>query len=156
MERRSDMDPITIILTALVTGAAAGLKPTAERVVKDAYDGIKGLIKKKYPGVSIDTLEGDTTSVKRQDVVREDLEKNGAGGDTELLLQARAVIDAVRQYAPDAALSVGVDISKLKALSLRVDDIVVAKGTGVRIADSEFSGNVDVSHIRVGDDDSKP
>lgn len=147
------MDPITIILTALVTGAAAGLKPTAERVVKDAYDGIKGLIKKKYPGVSIDTLEGDTSSVKRQDVVREDLEKHGAGGDAELLLHAKAVIDAVRQHAPEVATSVGLDISKLKALSLRVDDIVVAKGTGVRIAESEFSGNVDVSHIRVGDDD---
>jgi hypothetical protein len=31
------MDPVTIIVGALVAGAAAGLKPTVEQAVKDAY-----------------------------------------------------------------------------------------------------------------------
>jgi hypothetical protein len=38
------MDPITIIVTALALGAAAGLKPTAEQAVQDAYAGVKRLI----------------------------------------------------------------------------------------------------------------
>ena len=38
------MDPITIIVTALALGAAAGLKPTAEQAVKVAYAGLKKLI----------------------------------------------------------------------------------------------------------------
>ena len=37
------MDPVTIIVTALALGAAAGLKPVAEQAVKDAYAGIKTL-----------------------------------------------------------------------------------------------------------------
>jgi hypothetical protein len=149
------MDPITIILTALVTGAAAGLKPTAETVVKDAYEAIKGLIKRKYPGVSVDNLEGDVASKNRQNVVREDLEKHGAGADGELLAQAKAVIEAVRQYAPDDARSVGVDISQLKAASLTVEDVEVDKGTGVKIEGSDVAGDVKVSHVRAGGDRTK-
>jgi hypothetical protein len=38
------MDPINIIFMALVTSAAAALKPTTEQTVKDAYTGIKHLI----------------------------------------------------------------------------------------------------------------
>jgi hypothetical protein len=31
------MDPISIIVSALASGAAAGLKPTAEKAIKEAY-----------------------------------------------------------------------------------------------------------------------
>ena len=149
------MDPITIILTALVTGAAAGLKPTVEQVVKDAYAGIKGLIKQKYPRVSVDTLEDDPTSEARKGVVLEDLQKVKAGEDSELLLMAQAVLEAVRQHAPEAAQAVGVSIEELQAQSLRVRDIVVASGTGVRVAKSTIGGDVDISGVRVGDGGSK-
>jgi hypothetical protein len=149
------MDPITIILTALVTGAAAGLKPTVEQVVKDAYGGIKALIKQKYPRVSVDNLEHDPTSEARKGVVLEDLQKVKAGEDPELLLMAQAVLEAVRQHAPEAARAVGVSIEELQAQSLRVRDIVVASGTGVRIAKSTIGGDVDISGVRVGDGGSK-
>lgn len=145
------MDPITIILTALVTGAAAGLKPTVEQVVKDAYAGIKGLIKQKYPRVSVDNLEDDPTSEARKGVVLEDLQKVKAGEDSELLLMAQAVLEAVRQHAPEAAQAVGVSIEELQAQSLRVRDIIVASGTGVRVAKSTIGGDVDISGVRVGD-----
>jgi hypothetical protein len=149
------MDPITIILTALVTGAAAGLKPTAEQVVKDAYSGFKTFIKSKYTRVSVDNLEADPASEARKRVVREDLEKANAGNDAELLLQAKAVLDAVREHAPAAAREVGVDIADLKAQSLRVVNIIVQTGTGVSIRDTEVSGPVDVSDVRVGGGSSK-
>ena len=42
------MDPISIIITALALGAAAGLKPTAEIAIKDAYAGLKKIIQDKY------------------------------------------------------------------------------------------------------------
>ena len=45
------MDFINIIVSALASGAAAGLKPTAEKIVKEAYSGLKGMIKKKYNNV---------------------------------------------------------------------------------------------------------
>jgi hypothetical protein len=42
------MDPITVIVTALATGAAAAAKETASEVIKDAYHGLKALIQRKF------------------------------------------------------------------------------------------------------------
>jgi hypothetical protein len=144
------MDPITIILTALVAGAGAGLKPTAEQVVKDAYDGIKTLIKRKYARVSIENLEGDPASEARKSVVKEDLEKANAGDDPELLLRAKAVLDAVREHAASSAREVGVDIEQLEAQSLHIEDIVVESGTGVSIRKTKTAGPVTVVGVQRG------
>ena len=38
------MDPVSLIVTALATGAAAALKDTAGEAVKDAYSGLKSLL----------------------------------------------------------------------------------------------------------------
>ncbi len=73
------MDPISIIVTALVAGAATALKPMTEQAIKDAYAGIKGLIQRKYGRVDVGMLETDPTSKARQAVVKEDLEKTVAG-----------------------------------------------------------------------------
>jgi hypothetical protein len=51
------MDPVTLIVAALAAGAAAGLKPTAEQAVKDAYAGVKAFILNKYPSLSLEPLE---------------------------------------------------------------------------------------------------
>jgi hypothetical protein len=44
------MDPVTLILTALAAGAALGVKDTASQAVKDAYDGLKTLVKTHFGG----------------------------------------------------------------------------------------------------------
>jgi hypothetical protein len=38
------MDPVTLIVSALVAGAATAAKDTTSNVVKDAYSGLKGLL----------------------------------------------------------------------------------------------------------------
>jgi hypothetical protein len=38
------MEPVSLIVTSLALGAAAGLKPTAEQAIKDAYGALKSLI----------------------------------------------------------------------------------------------------------------
>ncbi len=42
------MDPITLIITALASGARAVAKDTASQAVKDAYKGLKALIHRKF------------------------------------------------------------------------------------------------------------
>ena len=42
------MEPISLILAALVAGVTAAAKDTAGKAVKDAYEGLKSLIKKKF------------------------------------------------------------------------------------------------------------
>lgn len=44
------MDPITLILTALATGAAASVKDTTNTAVKDAYNALKSLVQNKFEG----------------------------------------------------------------------------------------------------------
>jgi hypothetical protein len=44
------LDPVTLITSALLGGASAGLKDTATQSVKDAYAGLKGPIQRRFHG----------------------------------------------------------------------------------------------------------
>jgi hypothetical protein len=99
--KRIYMEPITLIVTSLALGAAAGLKPTAEQVIKDAYAGLKSLIQRKYAKVSVAQLEEAPESKARRAVVEEDLTKTGADKDEEILRQARMLLDTIQAHAPE-------------------------------------------------------
>lgn len=45
-----DNNAITLILTALTTGAAASVKETASAAVKDTYSGLKSLLQRRFEG----------------------------------------------------------------------------------------------------------
>ncbi len=44
------MDPLSLIITALAAGASAAVKETAGKAVKDGYEGLKALIRRKFAG----------------------------------------------------------------------------------------------------------
>ncbi|HEX6483846.1 MAG TPA: hypothetical protein VF043_33780 [Ktedonobacteraceae bacterium] len=44
------MDPLTLILTALTAGAAVGEQAVVSDAIKDAYNGLKALIQRKFAG----------------------------------------------------------------------------------------------------------
>lgn len=63
------MDPISMIVSALVAGAAASAEKTASQAVKDAYDGLKQLIKAKFKNDShshaaLSTLEREPAEAR--------------------------------------------------------------------------------------------
>ncbi|MGH7525482.1 MAG: hypothetical protein ACREMX_02135 [Gemmatimonadales bacterium] len=141
-------------MTALAAGAAAGLKPTVQKVITDAYEGIKALIKRKYQ-VDLDTPERNPATDVGRSVVKEELEKTDAGHDDELLRQAQAVLKAIRQYAPEAAAAVGVSIEDLEAgASVRISDIV-ATGAGVIMKNVKAGEDVEIRQVRAGGTGSK-
>lgn len=143
------MDPITIVVTALALGAAAGLQATAEQAVRDAYGALKALIKRKYAGVDVEQLEKAPASRARQALGEEELAQVEAGQDEELLQQAKRLLDAVEQHAPAAAGAVGVSLEEIKGASLRISDII-ATGTGVSVKKADLSGDIDISGVRAG------
>lgn len=143
------MDPITIIVTALAVGAAAGLKSTTETVIKDAYSSIKALIKRKYQRVNIDMLESDPASKSRQTVVKEDLEKTDAGKDKEVLSLAKALLEAIKKHAPEAAKVVGVKIEDVEAASMKIDDII-STGDGVSLTKTKINNDLEIKNVRAG------
>lgn len=145
------MDPISIILIALVTGAAAAIKPTTEQVIKDAYAGIKKLIQNKYKEVNVTVLEGDPASKSRQGVVKEDLEKTEAGQDKQLLREAKALLDAIQGHASDVPKSVGLDLKDIKAAALTAGHILVEgnNATGVKAEKLDIAGPIHFDSVEV-------
>jgi hypothetical protein len=138
------MDPLTLIVTALATGAAAGLKPTAEKAIKDAYEGLKALVVKRYERTkaAVPVLEHNPASDAGKAVLRESLAEEGAAEDEALLRQAQAVLQAIRLHDASAAEAAGVLIEDIEAgASVNVRDIVAEGGvTARRIrADKDFT-----------------
>jgi hypothetical protein len=147
------MDPITILVTALVAGAAAGLKPTAEQAVKDAYGALKALIRRKYAAAaaSVEHLEAAPDSKPQRDVVKEDLSKAHAAQDNELLGAARAVLTAVQAHDPGSAQAVGIAFEELSAASLNVSDVQAAgddSATAVSIRHADIAGPVEIHGVK--------
>jgi hypothetical protein len=107
------MDPITLILTALVTGAAAALKPTAEQAVKDAYAGLKTLLQRKFAGKPA-AETALTEYVEEPDIWKAPLEaaikKTGTDQDQE-------IIEAAKKLAELAKELQGAEISTFQASS---------------------------------------
>lgn len=151
------MDPITIIVSALASGAAAGLKPTAEKIIKDAYTGLKGMIERKYNNVDLRPVENKPESESKRKLVAEDLADAGAAGDQELLDLAKVLIDATVKYDKATASAVGVDLEEVKAAYLNIKK-VTATGAGVKVKKGEFEGGIDIGEVRAGklEDPSNP
>jgi hypothetical protein len=129
------MEPVSLIVTSLALGAAAGLKPAAEQAVKEAYSDLKSLIQRKYAKVSVEQLEEVPESKARRAVVEEDLTQAGADKDEEVLRQAQTLLDAIQAHVPETASAIGVDLAEIKAAPLNIEDIA-AQATGVRVRQS--------------------
>ena len=91
------MDPSTLVVTAVVAGAALALKDVTSSVVKDAYAGLTRLIIDKYGDKgavadALDKVEANPESKGRQTVLEEDLTTAGADHDEELLKAAQALL----------------------------------------------------------------
>jgi hypothetical protein len=99
------MDPITIIVSALVAGATAGITSVAEQGVKESYNKLKELIQRKF-GDKGDTLsaveqvEKKPESSGRQQVLMEELADAGAGQDAQVLQAAQ---DLLALLQPDSS-----------------------------------------------------
>ena len=147
------MDPITVIVTALATGAAAGVGATAEQGLKDAYEGLKTFVKKKYRQVQPEKLEAAPASPTLQKEVKEGLEEGNAGSDPDLLRLARTLIELVQERAPDAAERAGITIKALEAQSLYLKNIEATGG--LLLDNSKVRGDVRLEDLTLGRTRSK-
>jgi hypothetical protein len=147
------MDPITLIVIALAAGAAAGLKPTAEQAVKDAYAGVKALIQRKYAKVDLSPLERKPESEDKRESLRKNLANIGADKDQELLDRVKLLLEALEKQDAATPAAIGIDLKEVKAAFLKIQK-VVAEGTGVKLEKSEFSGGIEFGEVRAGRGDS--
>ena len=97
------MDPVTLILTALAAGAASGTTEVATAAVRDAYDGLKRLVKARLAGrvpaeVALAEYEADPQTW--QAPLTRELELAGADDDADLVERARRLLELVEQARP--------------------------------------------------------
>ena len=98
--REALVDPISIIVAALVAGAAAGAKDTATAAVKDAYSAFRMLLRRHFgddePAVdSAATEAGSNTSPDTTDL-RQRLEATDAANNSALVEAAVALLQQVQ------------------------------------------------------------
>ncbi len=91
-----------IIIAALIAGATAAAKDTAGVAVKDAYNGLKELIKKKFGDKTdlvdaVDKLEKKPDSEARKATVKEEVETAKVDGDPEILKLAQDLLNKLKE-----------------------------------------------------------
>ena len=97
------MDPLTVIISALTAGAAASAKDVVGQAVKDGYAGLKALIVRQFGQkadveAALEGMEKKPDSQARQGVLKEELETAGAAQDAEVIRQAQALLDLLKQH----------------------------------------------------------
>jgi hypothetical protein len=90
------VDPITLIVTALVAGAATSATDVAGSAVKDAYAALKGLLKRRLAGRPAGEMVLEQHE-QQPDVyegpLKHELAESGADRDTELVEAARQLLE---------------------------------------------------------------
>ena len=92
------MDPISAILAALAAGATAATKDTASQAVKDAYVGLKALVRKRFekkPQAEMALAEYEHDSATWEKPLQKSLVETGADQDEAIVRQAQQVLKLV-------------------------------------------------------------
>ncbi len=114
------MDPITLIVTALATGAALGITDTASSAVKDAYTKLKALVRKRLggrPDAELVLARHEEAPETWRAPLMAELDQAGADYDSGLVAAAEALMRLVDKagaragkYAVDVRGAQGVQI----------------------------------------------
>jgi hypothetical protein len=94
-----------MIVAAVVAGAITATKDVAALAVKDGYAGLKALIVRKFGADSdvvdaVNGVEKKPDSKGRQETLKEELEAAQAGQDAEVVQQAGALLDLLKEHEP--------------------------------------------------------
>ena len=119
------MDPITLIVTALAAGAALGVKDTASAAVKDAYSGLKVLVRNRLGGrqdAELVLARYEQAPETWQAPLMAELAEARADRDRDLIVAAQALLDLAGEaggragkYTVDARGAAGVQIGDLNS-----------------------------------------
>ena len=93
------MDPITTaVIAAITAGVTGGITDTGKKVIVDAYEALKIMLKKKFGGESdliksIEGLETKPESTGRREMLKEEVIATRAEQDLDILQAAQDLLD---------------------------------------------------------------
>lgn len=97
------MDPVSLIVAALAAGASAALKDTAAEAVKDAYNGLKSLLKRKLgdkPAAQVVIDKHEESPDVWEKPLEDEIKQSGIADDEEVVKAAQKLMELVD---PDGA-----------------------------------------------------
>jgi hypothetical protein len=133
------MDPIThAIISALSTGAAAGVTDASKKAIVEAYGELKSLLIRKFGGHSevaqaLNKLQVTPDSLGRKETLAEEMEAVNAPAEPELLSAAESLLALVQ--------------------ALPGQHVQAAEGTGIAQADRGSTASVAISNLPSGKHD---
>jgi hypothetical protein len=128
----------------------AAAKDVATQAIKDGYAGLKALVIRKFgtkPAVAtaVEQVEKKPESEPWQGVLKEELKAAGADKDEELLKQAQALLDLLKQHDPATLATYGATLTGSGAIAQGAGAVAAGAG-GVAVG-----GSVSGSTIVTGD-----
>jgi hypothetical protein len=140
------MDPISIIALALVAGAAASAKDVAAQAVKDGYAGLKALVIRKFGSkadveTSVQQVEKKPEAESRQQTLKEELQTAGADKDEEVLKQAQALIELLKQHDAQTVTTYSATLTGDGAIAQGPGAVAAGK-RGVAVGGSVSNGTI--------------
>jgi hypothetical protein len=121
------MEPvITTIIAAIVAGATAAAKDVATSAIKDAYAGLKRLIRDRYKRAApfVEAVEADPTSEPEHQVLAKQLSQTEATADHDLKEYAQQVLKAVEALREQPRATALFDFDVLRAAgNVELEDI---------------------------------
>lgn len=94
------MDPLTLILTALIAGTAAGGQTLVSDAIKDAYTGLKTLIQRKFagkPSAELALTEHEADPQTWEAPLKKALMQEHIDQDSEIILAAQTLLKRVEE-----------------------------------------------------------
>lgn len=119
------MEPLSLIVAALITGATAAAKDTAASAIKDGYQGLKGLIQRKlegHPAATVVLAEHEKDPATYDAPLRKTLAEAAVDQDTAILQAARALLEQTgAQATPGPVITQTISNVKFAATSATGD-----------------------------------
>ncbi|MEU6190493.1 MULTISPECIES: hypothetical protein [Nocardia] len=145
------MDPVTLIVAAVATGAAAGLGELVKQTVVDSYNSVRRMISDRYEVIEAEVVgvASEPEEPLRRQLLAKKLTQVGAGEDVELVAAAQQLLRLVAEQAPQAAEIVGVQLNRVDAAGdIEVTDVAVQGGIGVQANDVATGGSMTIRGVR--------
>lgn len=128
------MDPVTMIVSALVMGMTAGAPSVGAQAIKDTYTGLKTLIIRKFgtkPDVqkAVEDLEKKPESAGRKATAEEELKEAGAGDDAEIVAAAQTLMKALKEHGVAGAQNYNAHAEGGSAIGQGKNNVIATGGS---------------------------
>lgn len=106
------MDPVSLIVSALTAGAVAALEETAGTAIKDAYQGLVSLLRKKNNKNSeakaiLDDYAKDPNTWQKP--LEKSIQESGAAEDKDVLLAAQKILELLQSQRAQPKYNVKIE-----------------------------------------------